>query len=26
MQTPLPDLSQLSADEVLTINLFKDNT
>lgn len=26
LQTPLPDLSELSADEVLTIKLFKENT
>lgn len=26
LQTPMPDLSQLSPDEVLTIELFKTNT
>jgi hypothetical protein len=26
VQTPLPDISQLSADEVLTVNLFKETT
>ncbi len=26
VQTPLPDLSQLSPDEILTIELFKTNT
>lgn len=25
-QTPLPDVSQLTPDEMLTIELFKDNT